>query len=167
MRNRRQHYDFSEIMAGLDRLAEAKEPIAREIGVAMGQTVRDEAKLRVPVGTQYGGSKSPGLLRSALYLAYDDRRNVLNPDRYRYVVSWNSKKAPHGHLIEFGHWMPYTYRTDKQGHYWTPKPLQKQEAKIWVAAHPFLGPAFSATQPSLFAIGMAAGKQKFLEAVRK
>ena len=24
-----------------------------------------------------------------------------------YSVSWTAKKAPHGHLLEFGHWQPY------------------------------------------------------------
>ena len=162
--NRHSRFDVAEVFAGLDRLGAAKERVARAMGVAMGQAVRDEAKLRVSIGELFDGALTPGLLRDAIYLAYDKRRNVLNPDRFRYVVSWNSKKAPHGHLVEFGHWMPYLYATDKQGHYWTPKPHQPQRQPFWVAARPFLGPAFDSKYGSLFAIGSAAARAAFTEA---
>lgn len=164
MANRTSRFDASELYAGFDKLTAAKEPIARAMGVAMGQAVRDEAKVRVPVGTHFGGALTPGLLRDAIYLAYDARRNVLNESVYRYVVSWNSSKAPHGHLIEFGHWMPYIYATDKSGHYWTPQPLKEQpNGPFWVAAEPFLGPAFDSKLPSLMNLGTAAARQQFSE----
>lgn len=164
---RRQIFDASELMQGLDRLAASKESVARSMGVAMGQAVRDEAKMRVPVGDRFDGALTPGLLRDSIYLAYDERRNVLNPNRYRYVVSWNSKRAPHGHLVEFGHWMPYLYATDHAGNFWTPKPLQDNPhgSPYWVAAEPFLGPAFDAKLPSLMGIGSDAARSKFTEAI--
>lgn len=165
MANKRAHFDMSELLAGAERLKAAAEPIARSMGVAMGQVVRDEAKLRVPLGTQLGGSLTPGLLRDSIYLAYDDRRNVLNPAIYRYVVSWNSKRAPHGHLIEFGHWMPYLYATDGKGGYWTPKPLRPLEEPYWVAAKPFLGPAFDSKLPVLLGVGITAARTKFTEVI--
>lgn len=158
-------FDMAELEVGFARLGAAKEPIARAMGVAMGQVVRDEAKLRVPLGTQLGGSLTPGLLRDSIYLAYDERRNVLNPNRYRYVVSWNSKRAPHGHLIEFGHWMPYFYATDDMGKYWTPKPLRPLEEPYWVAAEPFLGPAFDSKLSILLGVGTTAARAKFTEMI--
>lgn len=158
---RKERFDASDMFAGLDRLDEAKESIARSMGAAMGESVRDEAKARVPVGTAIDGSKFPGLLRSAIYVAYDNRRNVLNPDVYRYVVSWNAKKAPHGHLLEFGHWMVYEYDTDGLGNFWTIKPLRKLPVRKWIPAHPFIGPAFSAMQPKLMSIGAEAGALAF------
>ena len=168
-RTSRVRYEAESLLAGLDKLGAAKESIARTMGAAMGTAVRDEAKIRVPVGTQIGGAATPGLLRDALYLAYDKRRNVLNPSVYRYVVSWNSKKAPHGHLIEFGHWMPYLYVTDKLGNYWTPKPLQpnpSEHSPYWVAAEPFLGPAFDSKLDSLMGIATNAARAMFTEAIK-
>lgn len=165
-RNRREAFDASEVLAGLDRLGAAKESLARTMGAAMGEAVRDEAKNRAPVGDKFDGALAPGQLRDAIYLAYDPRRNVLNPDRYRYVVSWNAKKAPHGHLVEFGHWMPYIYATDGQGIFWTPKPVKAQSGgPYWVAAEPFLGPGFDATLPSLMNIGTNAVRARFSEII--
>ena len=44
----------------------------------------------------------PGQLRDAIYHVYADQ---LSSDGHAvYRVSWNAKKAPHGHLIEYGHW---------------------------------------------------------------
>lgn len=163
MANRKSRFDTTEIFAGLDKLQAKKEPVARAMGSAMAGAVRDEAKVRVPVGTDFGGSLNPGTLRDAIYQAYDARRNVLNNNTYRYVVSWNHNKAPHGHLIEFGHWMPYIYATDGQGHYWTPKPEVGQAIPFWVAAEPFLGPAFDSKLPSLMGVGISAARAKFTE----
>ena len=164
MANRHESFDAAEMLEGLDKLEAAREPVARAMGYAMASAVRDEAKLRVPVGTEFGGSLTPGLLRSALYAAYDERRNVLNPNIYRYVVSWNHEKAPHGHLVEFGHWMPYIYATDTQGNFWTVRPhIEQPNGPVWVAAEPFLGPAFDSQLPSLMRIAIPAGKAKFVE----
>ena len=171
MANRSAVVDLSDVLAGLDRLAEAKESIARSMGVAMGQEVRDEAKIRAPVlepGNEGTDNQIPGVLRDAIYVAYDSRRSILNPNTYRYTVSWNSKKAPHGHLAEFGHWLPYLYaQTFPDGRYYTPKPEQpnptKRDEGFYVSAQPFLGPAFDAKLPRLRSIAMQAGESKFVE----
>lgn len=158
--------DISELVKGLEAMAGAQESIGRTMAHSMGVEVRDEAKLRAPVGTEEGGSITPGLLRSAIYVAYDARRNVMNPNAYRYVVSWNSKKAPHGHLLEFGHWMPYLYATDGIGNFWTPNPEKPQpNGPFWVAQRAFLGPAFDAKLPRLAGIAFQAGSERFKELV--
>lgn len=154
--------DMSEVIAGIKRLHGAKEPVARAMGYAMGVEVRDAAKMLVPVGTDIDGSKRPGLLKSAIYNAYDDHANVLGADNFTYVVSWNRKKAPHGHLVEFGHWMPYQYRTDYHGSFWT-VPIPQKRGPKWVSARPFLGPAYEMTKTTLFGIAVAAGKKRFQE----
>ena len=87
--------DFSSALAGLERLAgEARVSLARSMAVAGGQVFRDEAKLRAPVKT--------GRLRDSIYLAFRDGKST--DQQVMYSVTWNSKKAPHGHLVEFGHW---------------------------------------------------------------
>ena len=156
--------DISEVTKGFAALKEVKESIARTMGVAMGQEVRDEAKIRAPVlkpenkGTD---NQQAGLLRDSIYLAYDQRRSVLS-DGYRYVVSWNASRAPHGHLAEFGHWMPYAYAKTEDGLYYTPKPLEPIDG-FYVDAQPFLGPAFDAKMPRLYSIALAAGRKRFEE----
>lgn len=167
---RRSRVDLSQVFAGLDKLVEVKESLARTMGNAMGVAVRDEAKIRVPIGTEQGGSISPGLLHSAIYNAYDDQRSILAPGSYRYTVSWNSKKAPHGHLIEFGHWMPYRYVKTDEGDYFTPKPLEPNPGGgpdgFWVEQRAFLGPAFDATMPRLASIAYQAGSIRFVELMK-
>lgn len=165
---RRTSVDISSVISGLEKLGAAQESIARSMGAAMGVEVRDEAKIRVPVGTEDGGSITPGLLKSAIYVAYDDQRRLLNPGAYRYTVSWNSKKAPHGHLVEFGHWMPYKYVRDDDGNYWTidqPNPAN-DAGGFWVNAKPFLGPAFDAKLPRLAAVAYEAGRIRFAEIMK-
>jgi len=89
-------FDASGWFAGLAKLGNAKlrESLARSMAVAGGVVLRDEAKLQAPV--------KDGVLRSAIYLAYKDRRS--NEKQVIYSVTWNAKVAPHGHNVEFGHW---------------------------------------------------------------
>lgn len=75
----------------------AKESLARQMGVAGGKVLRDEAKLRVPEET--------GRLKNAIYVAYN--KKLSGELQHVYSVSWNRIAAPHGHLIEFGHLQPY------------------------------------------------------------
>ena len=158
--------DLREVFAGLDKLSGMKESIARTMGAAMGEVVRDEAKERAPVldPTNAGtDNQVPGLLKRSIYLAYDDRRQLLNRDSYRYTVSWNSRLAPHGHLLEFGHWMPFMAVRTPDG-LWTTlvnKPLPGNG--FFVQAVPFLGPAFDAKLSSLHSIAISAGARRFTE----
>ena len=173
---RRTRIDMSGALAGLNRLKEAKEPIARAMGVAMGQEVRDEAKVRAPVlqpGDEGYDQQQAGTLRDAIYLAFDDRKHILNPDAYTYTVSWNSRRAPHGHLKEFGFTQPYLVaRGGVNGLWYTPLSGDKagkraagylRDVPLVVAPEPFLGPAFDAKQPRLMSIAIQAGSLKFSE----
>ena len=111
--------DTSEWDAALVKLdGPLKEKLARSMAVAGGTLLRDEAKQNAPVDT--------GLLRDSIYLAFKD--NLSNDAQIVYSVSWNSKTAPHGHLIEFGHWH---VEGGKGG-----------ERTSWTPAQPFLRPAF-------------------------
>jgi hypothetical protein len=165
MANRRSTVDMSGVFKGLERMIAAEEPIARAMGVGMGEAVRDEAKIRAPVlkpenvGTD---NQQPYLLRDSIYLAFDKRARVLNKTAYKYGVSWNSKKAPHGHLAEFGHEMPYRYARTAAGLFYTPIPTTPTDG-VFVAAQPFLGPAFDAKFSSLNGLATAAGAAKFRE----
>lgn len=115
-----------------------KEKLARSMAVAGGTLLRDEAKSHAPVKT--------GLLRDSIYLAFKD--GMSNERQVVYSVSWNSKKAPHGHLIEFGHWH---VQGGKGG-----------ERTSWTPAQPFLRPAYDAA-PRAQAAMIARGRERAAE----
>ena len=125
--------DFSDAIRGLERLRAARVSLARSMGVAGGQVFRDEAKQLAPV--------KDGILRDAIYLAFRDAQST--GDQVTYSVTWNHSKAPHGHLIEFGHWQPFNVITLPDGRFVTTGvrlPFPK-----WTPAHPFLRPAFNSS----------------------
>lgn len=134
--------DLKGWFTALDRIAGAKESLARRMGVTGSEIWRDEARMRAPVGDHIDGSKNPGLLRDSIRHAFNKRDS--NSNRFVYSVSWNHRRAPHGHLIEFGHWMPYMYGTDGLGNFWTYKDRPMPGGPKWIAAQPFLGPAYGA-----------------------
>lgn len=158
--------DFSEVFARLDGLAGvAKEHLPRSMAVAAGKVFRDEAKARAPI---FDGSKAlkgganvarpprPGLLRDAIYLAYSESRSLPQTGVATYSVTWNSAKAPHGHLLEFGHWRMNVIR----GGY--PR-TERLENPKWVPAHPFLRPAYDAVINIAIQAGLDRGRERMAE----
>lgn len=103
-------FDATAADAGLDQIGEEMKARLRPAAQAGAQVLYDETRLRVPVRS--------GLLRSAIYQVFSQDNS--DPTRATYHVSWNARKAPHGHLVEFG-----TSRAP---------------------AHPFLRPAFETMQ---------------------
>ena len=177
---RKTRVDMSEVIGGLSRLGEAKEPIARSMGVAMGQTVRDEAKMRAPVlkpGNEGYDGQVEGTLRDNIYLAFDDRKYVLNPNAYTYTVSWNSFRAAHGHLMEFGFNLTYVVEQNEFGMWYTPLTgkkgakgrnvgFEREDGPKAIEPQPFLGPAFDAKFNVLLSVATQAGRNKFQEVVK-
>ena len=149
--------DLSSVMAGLDRLSGVAESLARSMAVAAGQAVRDEAKARAPVDT--------GKLKGALYLAYSDRRS--HGSKVVYSVTWNSEKnsnkAPHGHLLEFGHWQTHALYKGRDGEWYVGAPLAQPK---WVPARPFLRPAYEAVAPRMAQIMVERGRERLPELLR-
>lgn len=150
--------DFKDAVAGLDKLSEIRVKLARSMAVAGGKVLRDEAKARAPVGTDEGGSKSPGLLQRAIYVAYRDA--VSTEAKQVYAISWNAKKAPHGHLIEFGHWQTHVRYKGKDGNWYTGAKLAVPK---WVPAHPFLRPAMDAAMAQARAAMLQRGRERLPE----
>lgn len=158
--------DIKDAIRRLDGLAEAaKQHLPRSMLVAAGKVLRDEAKERAPVfdgaTALLGGSNVtkppvPGLLREAIYLAYSEGRSIPSAGKHTYSISWNSSKAPHGHLLEFGHWRINVI----QGGY--PKKA-RLESPSWVAAKPFLRPAYDSSISIALQSAMARGKERAQE----
>ena len=99
-------FDFSKINAKLDKITQAAKEAVRPAAQAGAQVFYEEVLQRVPVGTQEHSTKGkkftfqPGNLRAAIYQAFADDES--GKGRAIYRVSWNKKKAPHGHLVENG-----------------------------------------------------------------
>jgi len=122
------------IQADAQAFGEAARPAAQ----AGAQVIYDEVRRNVA-----RIKRKTGNLASSIYQAYS-ADNSQPGGAQTYHVSWNAKKAPHGHLVEFGHlqryaviYDPETRRlfTDKS----KPLPVPQQ-----VAAKPFLRPAVAA-----------------------
>ena len=79
-----------------------------------------------------------------------------------YSVSWNSKRAPHGHLQEFGRWQPYRVYQDKDGNWRTDK-SQPLASPKWIPAQPFLRPAYDAMSETAIQAGMNRGRERMAE----
>jgi hypothetical protein len=144
------------------------ESLARRMAVSGGVVLRDEAKLRAPLGTAeehsmrpFGGSKRPGALKAAIYLAYSD---ASKPNEVTYHISWNSKKAPHGHLLEFGYWQKYKVIFSKEKGWFTTKELRPTPK--WIPAWSFLRPAYEAKIKEVRAVMIQRGREELPKLLR-
>ena len=95
------------IDAALDRFtSEIQSKVARAGAQEMAQVVYEAAKQNAPVGDTVRVKKGsgrvirPGALRDSIYQVFSLDNS--NDNLKTYHVGWNRKKAPHGHLIEFG-----------------------------------------------------------------
>jgi hypothetical protein len=147
--------DFSEWQTAIAKLnGPLKVSLARSIAVGMGEVLRDEAKLLAP--------KESGKLASSIYLAFKDAQST--EERVVYSVSWNHKTAPHGHLIEFGHWQPYKVIKTPAGWFTTKERLPSPK---FIAAHPFLRPALDTAGKRARQAGIERGRKRLPELLRE
>lgn len=107
----------------------------RPIAQAGAQVLYEEVKANVSAIGKHSGK-----LSNAIYQVFSVDNSLDGVSTYH--VSWNARKAPHGHLVEFGHLMRYVTFIDKSGRWVTVKnqPLAKPRH---VAAKPFIRPAMS------------------------
>ncbi len=138
-------YDASSAMAGLDGIAAAAAAVVRPVAQAGAQVLYEEARRRAPVGEPHvgkGGKHYPGgTLKASIYQVYSTDKSAQG--RAVYHVSWNAAKAPHGHLIEFGHWQMHRVVKLAEGRFISLK-AEKLPQPRWIAAQPFIRPAFDA-----------------------
>lgn len=143
-------FDTSGWAAGLDRLlGPARVSLARSMAVAGGEVLRDEAKTRI--------NPHNGVLANAIYLAFRDKHSTER--EVQYAVTWNKSKAPHGHLIEFGHWQIYAVVRKPDGTFVTDK-RRKLSTPKWVPAYPFLRPAYEAASQRARAAMVERGRER-------
>lgn len=130
--------DFSEWEVFFDKLeGPVRESLARRMGVEGGVLLRDAAKSNARMGANEEGLPPRGVLADAIILAYDKRGS--STTMFSYNVAWDSKRARHGHLVEFGHWQTHVAYKAANGEWYTRKDMPLDVPK-WIPARPFLGP---------------------------
>lgn len=164
---------LDELLDSIEGLAdEAVRPAAQ----AMAQVFYDEVKRNVAKIGRFTGNLDKGV-----YQAYSDSNS--NQTKATYHVSWNAKKAPHGHLVEWGHIQRYAVYIDRNGDYKTairpeargkPKPKRNAsqaekdayyvplKAPRQVAAQPFIRPALNSR---VIDMAVAAAQDALIERI--
>lgn len=168
--------DTSSVERYLAALGTEADASVRPVAQKGAQVFYDEARANAA-----RIEKKTGRLAASIYQAYSPR---LSGQKYaNYHVSWRTKggggqRAPHGHLIENGHWRYYVSYIGKDGKWHTmvrPEMRGKKPPRLgrdakrnrallnayyvplpggprWVSAIPFMRPAFNKAQAALDAM---------------
>jgi hypothetical protein len=147
-------FDDAGAQAELDALAAKHMAAVRPAAQAGAQVLYDQVKLNVA-----GIGKVTGNLGRSIYQAFSDDNST--GARATYHVSWNASKAPHGHLVEYGHIQTRKVYVGSDGNWYTS--TTQLDAPKLVGARPFLRPAFDAKG----AAAAQAAKDRYLSEVRK
>lgn len=126
--------DVAGVLGVMDLLDRDCQEAARPAAQAGAQVLYEAVVQNVQ-----GIKAHTGNLRRSIYQAYSKSNSA--DGRAQYHISWNAKKAPHGHLVEWGHLQRYEISYDPQTRRFTthkdrPLPVPKQ-----VGAKPFVRPA--------------------------
>lgn len=177
----RLEFDAAGLEAELDALAGAIKSGVRVAAQAGAQVFYDEVKLNVGKLGHVTGN-----LNSAIYQKYSPEASR-EGEFAQYHISWNYRKAPHGHLIEFGHIQRYVAYLGKDGKFHTAirpsmrgkkKPPRKASqavkdayyvplpAPVQVPAKPFIRPAFEARKSDALDAAWEAMKRHIEEKTR-
>lgn len=125
--------DMQAVNALVSGLKADMEDAVRPAAQAAAQVLYDEVKRNV---SRIGRKK--GNLASAIYQAFSQDNS--GNGKATYHVSWNARKAPHAHLVEYGYIQRYQVIVTSTGRFVTLKnrPLSQPRQ---VAARPFIRPA--------------------------
>lgn len=109
--------NLDAVFAGLDNLAADVQRATRPASGAAAKVLYDEVHKNAERFGEGYPDTGKGLLKSAIYRVW--AKDQSNAQRAVYRVSWNHTKAPHGHLVEYGHWQPYLVRRGPGGRFYT------------------------------------------------
>jgi hypothetical protein len=128
-------FDRQDIDGDLDDLAQEMLALMRPAAQAGAQVLYDEVVTRVSaIG------KVTGNLGRSIYQAWSRDQSI--DGRVVYHISWNASKAPHGHLVEYGHIQTRKVYQGRDGKWYTSDQLLAVPRRV--AAKPFLRPAYDA-----------------------
>lgn len=156
-------FDSSGIERALDRLGDKARELTRPAAQAGAQVLYEEVRMRAPVSAESreykGRTYTPGKLKSSIYQVFSENKS--DAARSTYHISWNYKKARHGHLVEFGYWQRYKVIKTPAG--WrvlkkNGKPVPLASPK-YIPGHPFLRPAYAARKTA----ALQAAKTRFTQ----
>lgn len=126
-------FDLFALDAAVDALEQRLHAAARPAAQAAAQVLYDRVQRNV---SRLG--RVTGNLAGSIYQVYSKDKS--SPERAVYHISWNTKKAPHGHLLEYGYVRRFKVFVGPDGKWRTVK-SQPLAAPVQVAAHPFVRPA--------------------------
>ncbi|WP_066339262.1 HK97-gp10 family putative phage morphogenesis protein [Azohydromonas lata] len=148
--------DIDSLLQAVGGMQERAEAAARPAAQAAAQVLYDAVRANVARIKKHTGN-----LDRAIYQAFSIDNS--GPGRATYHISWNARRAPHGHLVEYGHMQRYVYYKGNDGQIrpmvrpgmdGTPKPKQRASQAVkdayyvplpggprLVAARPFIRPA--------------------------
>jgi hypothetical protein len=156
-------FDTDTTDAWFDGMVADANAAVRPAAQAAAQALYDEARIRVPVGDvrvgKGGKVYTGGTLQTAIYQAFSADNSTAT--RAVYHVSWNASKAPHGHLVEFGHWQPYRVVRYTNGRFVTLKG-EKLDSPRWTPAHSFI----RASHDAKAAAALEAAQAEFVRRMR-
>ncbi len=124
--------NLSSFGQAMGKLAKGMDDAVRPAAQAGSQVLYDEVVKNVAaIGVKTGN------LKRSIYQVYSAQND--NKKKALYYISWNSKKAPHGWLVEYGHIQRYQVYVNKRGEWKTmvrpemrgkPKPETKNRAVL-------------------------------------
>lgn len=98
---------------------------------AAAKVLYTDMLLRVPI--------HEGGLVDAIYHWHDDKLSTATRQVYR--IGPNKAKAPHWHLVEYGHWRRnVVYRDKRTGRMIATR--KRLEVPVWVPAYPYIRPTY-------------------------
>lgn len=153
-----QVFDASGIFKGLEKFeTDIREKVMISAVAAGARVMYGEVRTRVPVKT--------GKLRDSIYRFYSSKHS--GPWKVTYIVGPNHRRAPHWHLIEYGHYRYNAYANGRWLRSKSSRGVHNLKGALavpqWVPARPYLRPAYdSAINRSLDAI-----RQRFREQLIK
>nr|MBF0682523.1 HK97 gp10 family phage protein [Pseudomonas sp.] len=167
--------DTSSLNALFDELEEELDEAVRPAAQAAAQLLYMQVKSNV----DRLGRKS-GNLSNSIYQAYS--RDNSGPGRATYHVSWNTRKAPHGHLLENGYIQRYASYVGRDGKWYTavrpemqgkPKPRRRAsqaEKDAYYVPRPdgpvqWVGRAFVRSAQAQFDAAMQAATEELLRRI--
>lgn len=125
-----------DLTSGLDALeARVKGEVLISGVAAMARVIYDEVKTNVQpprIGAKTGN------LAAGVYRYFASQRSTEYVKKY--FVGVNHKKAPHWHLIEYGHWQTHQVAQLDSGEWVTFKNRPLATPK-WIPPRPFIRPA--------------------------
>jgi hypothetical protein len=147
-------FDRQNVDSALEEMERELLDLVRPAAQAGAQVLYDEVKTRVSSIGRVSGN-----LAASIYQAWSRDQSV--DGRSVYHISWNARKAPHGHLVEYGHIQTRKVYLGKDGKWYTSK--ERLSAPRRVAAKPFLRPAHDAKS----ATAAAAASQRYEDGMRE